>query len=87
MPRGDRTGPMESGPHTGRGMGYCSGYPYPGFMNPGPGFGMGRRLRMGRGFGFGRGFGRGRGWRQGAFGPWGHPSHLGTAYGYPTPEE
>lgn len=35
---------------TGRGMGYCAGYPTPGYMNPG----------FGRGMGFGGG---GRGWR------------------------
>ena len=54
MPGGDGTGPMGMGPMSGRGAGYCAGYPLPGFMNPvvGPGFG-------GRGF-FGRGF-RGRG--------------------------
>lgn len=57
MPGGDRTGPGGFGPMTGRGMGYCSGYPYPGFMNPEPGFGFSRGLGMGRGFG--RGLGRG----------------------------
>lgn len=34
MPRGDRTGPAGRGPMTGRGAGYCAGYPVPGFMNP-----------------------------------------------------
>ena len=48
MPFGDRTGPFGRGPRTGRGAGYCSGYPVPGFLNPAPGFGF---------------FGRGRGWR------------------------
>lgn len=44
---------MGLGPRTGRGAGYCSGFPVPGFMNPYvPGFGRGR------GFGFGRGFWR-----------------------------
>jgi len=33
MPRGDRTGPMGSGPMTGRGAGYCGGSGMPGFMN------------------------------------------------------
>ena len=61
MPRGDRTGPTGLGPMTGRGLGYCAGYPVPGFMNPGPGFGLGR--------GWGRGFGRGFGWRR----FWGYP--------------
>lgn len=50
MPRGDGTGPAGLGPMTGRGAGYCAGYPYPGFMNPG----------FGRGY---SGWGRGRGWR------------------------
>ena len=64
MPRGDRTGPRESGPMTGRGMGYCTGYPGPGYMYPGPGFGYSRE----------RGFGRGRGWRHFGFVPfWGYP--------------
>ena len=57
MPAGDGTGPMGMGPMTGRAMGYCAGYPVPGFMNPGPG----------RGFG-GRGGGRGRGWRNWFYG-------------------
>ena len=44
MPRGDRTGPMGSGPMTGRGAGYCGGFGEPGFMNPaGRGGGRGRR--------------------------------------------
>ncbi len=47
MPRGDRTGPVGSGPMTGRMAGYCAGFPRPGFANPayrgGPGFGGGGR--------------------------------------------
>ena len=57
MPFGDRTGPMGWGPMTGRGAGYCAGYPVPGFMDPPPGRGF---------WGWGRGFwgrGGGRGWR------------------------
>jgi len=53
MPFGDRTGPRGLGPRTGRGLGYCSGYPYPGYMNS---YGFGWRR------GFGRGWGRGWGW-------------------------
>ena len=53
MPRGDGTGPLGQGPRTGRGMGYCAGYPVPGFMN----------------HGFGRWFGRGFGWRRWRFIP------------------
>ena len=59
MPRGDRTGPYGQGPMTGRATGYCTGYSMPGYMNPTPGFGRGRRRGFGRGWG--RGFGRG--WR------------------------
>lgn len=60
MPAGDGTGPMGTGPMTGRGAGYCAGYTMPGFMNPMPGQGM----SLGRGMGFGRGRGGGRhGWR------------------------
>ncbi|MEO0085646.1 MAG: DUF5320 domain-containing protein [candidate division WOR-3 bacterium] len=65
MPRGDRTGPAGFGPMTGRGLGYCAGFPNPGYMAGGGWFGRGR----------GRGFGRGRGWAwagqavPGLFGP------------------
>ena len=41
MPRGDRTGPGGAGPMTGRAAGYCAGYPVPGYMNPGRGYGRG----------------------------------------------
>jgi len=34
MARGDGTGPAGMGPMTGRGAGYCAGYPIPGYMNP-----------------------------------------------------
>ncbi|MCR4419179.1 MAG: DUF5320 domain-containing protein [Clostridia bacterium] len=54
MPRGDRTGPWGLGPRTGRGMGFCAGFPVPGFMNPGW-FGWGGRP--------GGWWGGGRGWR------------------------
>jgi hypothetical protein len=54
MPGRDRTGPMGAGPRTGRGMGYCSGYEQPVFVNQATGF------RGGFGFGCG---GAGRGWR------------------------
>jgi hypothetical protein len=64
MPGGDRTGPYGRGPMTGRALGYCAGYPAPGYMNPAPGRGWAR----GWGRGFGRGFGRG--WGRGY---WGYP--------------
>lgn len=54
MPRGDRTGPAGYGPMTGRGAGFCTGFPVPGYANPMPG-----RFR-GRGRGF---YGRRRGFR------------------------
>jgi len=47
MPWGDRTGPVGAGPRTGRGLGCCSGFNAPGYINPGPGMS----------------FGRGRGWK------------------------
>ncbi|HHY71437.1 MAG TPA: DUF5320 domain-containing protein [Thermoanaerobacterales bacterium] len=56
MPRGDGTGPVGYGPMTGRGAGFCAGFPVPGYLNP-----MGRGFRgRGRGLGF---YGRGRGYR------------------------
>lgn len=61
MPRGNRTGPLALGSMIGRRMGYCAGFPAPGFMNPGPGFGFGR--------GFRKGFGRGHGWCRCGFNP------------------
>jgi len=52
MPWGDGTGPMGLGPMTGRGAGYCAGYPVPGYLNPWvPGRGWWGRGR-GRGWGF-----------------------------------
>ena len=57
MPRGDRTGPNNEGPMSGRGMGYCTGSNSTGFENN-QGFGCRR------GFGGGQGRGRGRGMGQ-----------------------
>ncbi|MGB2862140.1 MAG: DUF5320 domain-containing protein [Sedimentisphaerales bacterium] len=72
MPGGDGTGPGGMGPMTGRAVGFCAGYPAPGYANPVGGRGMG----MGRGRGFrGDGFGRGRG-----FG-WGRAGYDLPAYG------
>ena len=70
MPGGDRTGPEGRGSRTGRGAGYCSGYPMPGYANSDiPRFGRGFGFGRGMGRGFGRGFwGRGRGfWRRGYY--------------------
>lgn len=33
MPLGNGTGPAGLGPLTGRGVGFCAGYPIPGYMN------------------------------------------------------
>ena len=76
MPYGDRTGPMGSGPMTGRGMGFCNGYDVPGAVNGGRmmggGFGRGFGRGMGRGMGIGmcRGFGFNRGYAT----VWGTPA-------------
>jgi hypothetical protein len=51
MPGGDGTGPVGMGPMTGRGAGYCAGYPTPGYMSPAGGRGFWGR---GRGGGWGR---------------------------------
>lgn len=74
MPRGDRTGPGGMGSRTGRGMGFCSGYDRPGYMNSGAGFGYGQGA--GRGFG-GRHYGAG----YGAFSGPGYGRNFGPAYG------
>ena len=66
MPLGDRTGPRGLGPRTGRGLGYCSGSPVPGYMNNWGGRGGGFGRGGGWGGGFGRGYGRGLGWGYGA---------------------
>ncbi|WP_434075985.1 DUF5320 domain-containing protein [Moorella naiadis (nom. illeg.)] len=71
MPRGDRTGPWGLGPRTGRGAGYCNGFPVPGFMNPA--FGFGRGLGRGRGLGLGLGRRWGLGFFPPSYGWWGVP--------------
>ncbi|MFX0085206.1 MAG: DUF5320 domain-containing protein [Candidatus Hodarchaeota archaeon] len=76
IPRGNRTGPWGIGPRTGRGLGYCAGYPSPGYTK-GPGMGLGR------GYGWSRG-GRGGGWGQGRrFYP--YPSDVIPLESIPTP--
>lgn len=71
MPKGDRTGPAGMGPMTGRAVGFCAGYPVPGYMNPVGGLGYGGAGRGGRPWGGGRGrcFGGGRGRMFGALQP------------------
>lgn len=93
MPGGDGTGPMGMGPMSGRGAGYCAGYPAAGFMNP-----VGGRGFCGRGFG-GRGGGRGRrnmfwatglpGWARAGWVPvaGAYPPFGGTAYASTMPRD
>ncbi|MGI6609928.1 MAG: DUF5320 domain-containing protein [Limnochordia bacterium] len=50
MPRGDGTGPQGFGPMTGRGAGFCAGFPVPGYQNT-PGWGAGRSGGWGGGGG------------------------------------
>ena len=73
MPGGDRTGPMGTGPMTGRGAGYCAGFQTAGYANPMPGRGF-TRGRGGRGFR--RGFGRGMGFS--GTGPYAYGSALSS---------
>ncbi len=85
MPRGDRSGPGGAGPMTGRGLGYCAGYPAPGYAADGYGYGRG-----GGGYGGGRGGGRGYRHRYYATGVpgWGragYPPAYGPPAGYAPP--
>ena len=79
MPAGDRTGPAGYGPMTGRGAGFCAGYPAPGFVNRGWRGGV-------RGFGRGGG---GGGWRHRhryhatRFPGWHHPWMADPPYAAP----
>ena len=50
MPGGDRTGPMGRGSMTGRGAGYCAGFPSAGYAKTIPERGFARNVG-GRGFG------------------------------------
>lgn len=59
--RGNRKGPENQGPKTGRGLGFCSGSDKPGFESNEPPMGLRRGGGMGRGNGYGRGAGRGFG--------------------------
>lgn len=49
MPKGDRTGPVGTGPRSGRMAGFCRGFNTPGYatasISVGSGMGMGRRYR------------------------------------------
>jgi len=80
MPGGDRTGPLGMGPMTGRGAGYCGGFPAPGYMNPMPGRGWGWGRGWGRGRGGGRGWGR---WNAGVVVPGAPPAYSVPPYDAP----
>ena len=71
MPWGDGTGPLGTGPMTGRAGGFCAGFNVPGSANPIPGRGLGFGRGRGRGRGFGRGFWSRRGFGWGAVPNWG----------------
>lgn len=64
MSRGDRRGPGNTGPVTGRGLGYCSGNDQPGFAADAAPQGAGRGLRNGSGRGSGSGHRHGRNCRK-----------------------
>ncbi len=93
MPGGDRTGPAGMGPMTGRAVGFCAGYPAPGFANPirggfgggGGGFGRGRGRGGGRGFGWGRG--RWSGHLPGGAPIYNAPYGYGMPYAQPGPQQ
>ena len=91
MPFGDGTGPAGQGPMTGRRLGYCAGYPHPGYAAGG----YGRSMGYGRGGGYGHGY-RWRyyatgvpGWGRGYAPPYGgyRPPVDAPAYRPPTEED
>jgi hypothetical protein len=75
MPRGDGTGPMGTGPMSGRQAGYCADFDAPGYANPAP------RLGLARGFG-----GGGRGWRHWFYAT-GLPRWARGSFAPPTPQQ
>ena len=79
MPRGNKTGPDGQGPMTGRGLGYCAGYPTPGYATNAPGKALGRGYGTGKGLGLGFRGGRGRGYHPYSSGP--------SPYSVPSKEE
>ena len=64
MARGNGKGPMEMGPRTGRGMGYCTGHVKPGYQTP-RGYGQGCGHGHGQGYGHIQGHGCGYGHHSG----------------------
>lgn len=77
MPRGNGTGPLGMGPMTGRGAGYCAGFPAPGFTNPLGG-------RMGLGLARDRALLPYSPWHLGGFPQMGYPPNL-AYYGHRAP--
>ena len=75
MPGRNGTGPVGTGPMTGRAMGFCVGTRVAGYANPIAGRGCGMGWGGGRGMGRGRGFGRGIAW-SGAAGQYQAPQNL-----------
>lgn len=75
MAGGNKKGPDERGPMTGRGLGYCAGNDHAGFEAGDP--------PAGRGGGFGRRFGsgHGRGRGRGAHDAWGGGNGYGRGFG------
>lgn len=80
MPGGDRSGPTGLGETTGRGAGYCGGFGAPGFENPAPRSGFGRRFLRYRGA-FCYGSGRGRHGYRNIYYATGLP-HSARSFGY-----
>lgn len=82
MPFGDRTGPLGTGPMTGRGAGFCGGYGAPGWVTSpwGGGFpGGGRGGRRGwRNWFYATGL---TGWQRGRGAFAGSPWAGGTSFG------
>lgn len=77
MPAGDRTGPIGVGAMTGRRMGYCAGYPVPGYANPSFGWGRGFRRSFWE-------WGGGHGWRHWFYAT-GLPGWARAGYGFAPP--
>jgi len=69
MPGGDGTGPLGSGPMTGKGFGFCTGYDRSGYASP----------RFGHAW-----IGRGRGWNRGFYGrtAWGLVQNYASQVSY-----
>jgi len=84
MPGFDGTGPMGAGPRTGRGLGYCTGGPRPGYGWGGYGAGRGG-MPWGGGRGRAWGGGRGRGGWGPGYGGYGYGG--GNPYGAPYPPD